>query len=144
MMIEQLRLSHIGWAVASVEKAAGAFAVLGFRPAGGVCFDKERCVDLLLLSDNSGNVIELVAPHGESSPVANLLEKNGPTPYHACFACDEGAWSNIRRTLGKEGFMMLQQPTAAPALGGCKAVFLYSRDIGLIEVVLSDKSGEKL
>lgn len=138
-----LRFSHIGWAVHSIDKAARSFELLGFSPCNGICEDTFRGVRILLMKDSFGNAIELVEPAKDGSPVSNLLQKTGPAPYHVCFSASVRDYVSFAKKMQAEGFVELHKPEKAPALGGSDVAFLYSRDIGLVEVVLDTESGTK-
>jgi methylmalonyl-CoA/ethylmalonyl-CoA epimerase len=129
---------HIGWAVNSIGEAEGAFRALGFERCGGETDDAARNVKVLLLKNNDGLVVELVAPMGgDKSPVSNFLAKNGPAPYHCCFAVDRGDMGETLDRLKQAGFKVLIKPTPAPALGGGEVVFLYSKHVGIVELALT-------
>ena len=133
--MKNFKLSHIGWAVFSIEKALPSFHVLGYKNIGEICNDVSRKVKLLLLSDGKKNLIELVEPFGKDSPVFNLLQKNGPFPYHVCFSVNNSESESCISRLKKTGFIELNKPADAPAINGNKVIFLYSSNIGLIEIV---------
>ena len=135
MLDENCFCSHIGWAVPSIDSALPSFGLLGFFARGQVYADTERKVSLLILKDSKGNTIELVEPLGVDSPVTNLLAKNGAMTYHVCFSTKRDSWDEYKKELQKEGFVPLSSPSAAPALGGYDVVFLYSKKIGLIEII---------
>lgn len=130
-----IALSHIGWAVKDCTAAAEAFKPLGFEPVCGEVEDEERGVRILLLgSAGGGSLVELVAPLRGSSPVSNTLVKNGPSAYHCCFDIAEEDLEARISELRKVGFMPITAASPAPALGGDEVIFLYSGDIGLIEL----------
>ena len=135
--------SHIGWAVNSIEDAIEKFTFLGYTVQRNICIDHIRKVKLALLNDVEGHVIELVAPIAEDSPVSDLLQKVGPTPYHICFTVNKSDWEIYKKTLKANGFVILHKPSPAPLFDGKKVVFLYSKDIGLVELVLDDDSNGK-
>ena len=133
-----LSLAHWGWAVTSISDALPAFLALGFSQSSSVTEDSLRHVRILLLSDATENVIELVEPLCPESPVSKLLDKMGPTPYHACFSIEKAEWDTQKKTLQKAGFLEIINASPAPALGGNEVIFLYSKHIGLVEIVLVD------
>ena len=142
-MTETLSLAHIGWAVESIEDAIKDLSTLGFKQAGNVCIDTARKVRLALVSDSRSNTIELVAPMAEDSPVSEILKKNGPTPYHICFTAEvEHDFSECRKEFTSKGFAVLHKPATAPLFGGKDVVFLYSKHLGLIELVIEPADGK--
>jgi len=134
--VVDIKFTHIGWAVNSIVEASNAFEVLGYFPVGEICRDEQRNVNLLLLKDSTDAVIELVAPAAENSPVSEILAKVGPTPYHICCSICKTEWEECKQELKKSGFMILHKPLEAPLLDNKEVVFLYSKHIGLIELVL--------
>ena len=142
-MTGSLSLAHIGWAVESIEDAIKDLSVLGFSPTCGVCIDEARKVKLALVSDSRSNTIELVAPMAEDSPVSEILKKNGPTPYHICFTAEvEHDFSECKKEFMSKGFAVLHKPAPAPLFGGKDVVFLYSKNLGLIELVIEPSDGK--
>ncbi len=104
--------------------------------------DEARKVKLALVSDSRGNTIELVSPMAGDSPVSGILEKSGPAPYHVCFTANAGTdWSfdDLKKEFKAKGFAVLHKPQPAPLFGGKDVVFLYSRQLGLIELVIDTK-----
>lgn len=135
----KLSLAHWGWAVKSIENALPSFTALGFTGTpSSIVEDATRKVRILLLSDPKGNIIELVEPLCPQSPVSRLLDKTGATPYHACFSIRKQEWPAQKELLQAAGFLEIIAASPAPALEGKDVVFLYSKQIGLIEVVLAD------
>lgn len=130
-----IRFAHIGWAVKNINSAVESFAVLGYKPIGNICHDVQRNVALILLKDKSDAVIELVAPEADDSPVSDILKKNGPTPYHICCSISKDDWGG-GEIFKKNGFMILHQQQKAPLFGNKDVVFLYSSNIGVIELIL--------
>ena len=134
----KFKFSHIGWAVLSIEKSIPIFSILGYSPDGSVCNDTKRRVNLLLLKNNEGNIIELVEPVDSSSPVTNILNKMGPTPYHICMSCSQKDYAENKKLLLNNKFIELHEIEEAPALQQDKVSFFYSSIIGLIEIQLHE------
>jgi methylmalonyl-CoA/ethylmalonyl-CoA epimerase len=130
-----LELEHIGWAVNSIEGALPALEALGFKKSAEAVDDEARNVRILIM-ENGSSSIELVAPLGDKSPVSSFLLKNGPAPYHLCFAADGNNLERVTGRLRQAGFKELIKAAPAPALGGDSVVFLYSKDIGIVELAI--------
>lgn len=127
---------HTGWAVRSIKKALNVFNALGYEQIDELCGDTQRKVNLVLMRNAQGDIIELVEPMGDKSPISNLLETCGPTPYHFCFSTERGAWRDLKLKLREAGLEIIQKPSPAPLLNNKEVVFLYSPHIGLVEFVL--------
>lgn len=127
-----LKIHHIGYLVKKIEKAKQTFEALGYHVEQDTVRDEIRKVDICFLTKD-GYRVELVSPFSEESVVAGLLKKYKNTPYHICYEADdpEAAYAELTAN----GFAAIDTPTPAPALGGCKVVFLTSPVIGMIELI---------
>lgn len=127
-----LKIHHIGYLVKKIEKAKKTFESLGYLVEQDIVRDEIRKVDICFLIKD-GYRVELVSPFSEDSVVAGLLKKYKNAPYHICYEANdpEAAY----RELTENGFAAIDTPTPAPALGGCKVVFLTSPVIGMIELI---------
>ena len=91
-------------------------------------------IAFLTPEEGSGNpVIELLAPANEKSPVNRILQKVGVSPYHFCYETSdiEASMADLKR----QGFVVVSKPVSACALGNKKVCFLFSKKVGLIELV---------
>lgn len=135
--LKSLRVLHTGWAVHAIKDAMPVMEALGYRQAGDVTHDISRDVDIAIMNSDDGHCVELVAPMSERSPVSNFLKKNGPGPYHCCYTVDD--LEKTRAALKQIGFAEITRPAEAPALGGEIVVFLWSKQIGMIELSTNSK-----
>ncbi|MCH5193336.1 MAG: VOC family protein [Oscillospiraceae bacterium] len=129
-----MKIDHIGYAVKNIDKAKKAMKVLGYD-FGDVIEDTDRGI-YISFGTKDALCIELVAPidvKAGNSPVSNLLSKAGPTPYHICYHSDD-LEADVS-FLEADGFRLLIPPAPAVAFGGKRVVFMFSVDIGLIEIV---------
>lgn len=127
-----LKIHHLGYLVKKIEKAKEAFASLGYQVEQDTVRDDIRKVDICFLIKD-GYRVELVSPVSEDSVVAGLLKKYKNTPYHICYKAEDP--QAAYRELTENGFIAIDTPTPAPALGGCEVVFLTSPVIGMIELI---------
>ncbi len=129
-----MKVHHIGYAVKDIEKAKQSFMKLGYTV-------EKKTVDyirnvVIAFARNDSTIIEMIAPLDNGSPIDNILEKNGAMPYHICYEV-----KNIEdacKSLKKDGWIILGKPSPAPAISSLediKVVFLYDKNIGLIELV---------
>ena len=127
-----LNFDHAGWAVPSINEALPAFMLLGYQ-SRGVTQDPKRKVRICFLEHEKAPRVELIEPMSPDSPVTNLLKKHGASPYHFCFITQK-TWDELKPVFAKEGFTPISPIDHAPALGGDKVLFLFSRKIGIIEI----------
>lgn len=133
-----MKIHHIAYAVADIDTARKKFEFLGYEVSQPVVTDSDRKIKIEFMTHaQSGLCIELVEPDGTPNPVDGYLEKsNGMSvPYHICYEIGdlEGAIAECR----KNGFLPLQKPAPATAIGGSRVAFLFSKDGGMIELVES-------
>lgn len=130
-----MRLHHIGYAVENLDAAEAGFAALGYCRRGDATDDPHRSVRILFMEGKSGDIIELIQPLNEQSPVtARLMVQKGIShPYHLCFAVEsiEAAIEELEA----KGFMRISDNSPAPAIESRNVCFLLSKTAGLIELV---------
>ena len=126
-----MRIDHIGYAVKNIDKAKKSMETIGYTFEPTV-EDKDRDI-FIAFGELDDYRVELVAPMVEGSPVDMYLSKIGPTPYHICYKSVD-IESDIAR-LEKNRFKISVPLAPAVAFGGKRVVFMYSLQVGLIEIV---------
>lgn len=127
-----MKIHHIGYTVKKIEDSINEFKKLGYRTIGNKVTDNLRKVIIQFIK-NGDYLIELVAPLNKESPVTNLLKKQGNSPYHICYTTN-----NLEKKisdLGNSGFVVISDLLKAPAINNKKVIFLYKKEIGLLELV---------
>ena len=136
-----MRFHHVGYAVRDVENASVHFMNLGFLLVGKRILDQGRnvCIQFMKASHLDDMLIELVAPNDTTaaSPIDGVLRKSGEGPYHLCFLVDD--LCRQIRILQCDGYVLVQQPSYAPALSSDIA-FLYRAGFGLIELLKEQRT----
>jgi len=127
-----MKIHHIGYAVNNIEDSLNEFKKLGYKCVENKIVDKKRKVIIQFIK-NGDYLIELVAPLGKESPVTNLLKKQGNSPYHICYETDN--LEKEIKDLDDDGFVIISDLLKAPAINNKKVIFLYKKEIGLIELV---------
>lgn len=117
-----------------IDKTARAYEALGYM-RGDAVFDPLQNVNICFLSHDTMPTVELLSPVDGNSPVSNILEKNGVTPYHTCYAVD--CLEETIKMLKRQRYVVVSQPKEACAIDGRRVSFLYNPDMGLIELVES-------
>lgn len=146
-----MRIHHIGYAVSSLPDSIESFTQIGYILENKTT-DTARHVEIALMR-NGHLLVELVCPaSGEGnrspadtvnrSPVDAILEKNGPMPYHICYAV--GNLAQMIQTLKESGWTLIIKPAPAPALQDALVAFLYHKTQGVIELVETGGPAEKM
>ena len=128
----EFKVHHVGYAVPAIEAAISEFGALGWTIVGGVTDDMERKVRIQFMQ-LGGAVIELVAPLTDDSPIRKTLQKGSGTPYHICYEVDslEAAEAELKA----RNFIAFKKPSPAPAIGGRRVEWLYSKNGGILELL---------
>lgn len=126
-----MRIHHIGYLVKKIDKAAEAFENLGYRIKQEKIYDEYRKIYICFM-EKDGYVVELVSPAGKDSVVAGIIKQYRNAPYHMCYSSDEFEKDLIY--LSNHGYVQIDEPCAAPALGNGRVVFLMSPVVGMIEL----------
>jgi methylmalonyl-CoA/ethylmalonyl-CoA epimerase len=127
-----MEFHHIGIATKDIEKSSYIYSLFGYK-AGNKIFDPIQKVELCFLEKVGFPIIELVSPVEESSPVNNILNKNGTVPYHTCYAVDDLVAEIVK--FKKEKFIVVVSPVTAIAFDNRRVCFLYHKMSGLIELL---------
>ena len=126
------KVHHVGYAVSAIEVARAEFATLGWTVAGGVTDDVARKVRIQFMQLGDA-VVELVAPLTDDSPIRKTLQKGCGTPYHICYEVD--SLEDAEAELKSRNFIVFKKPSPAPAIGGRRVEWLYSKNGGVLELV---------
>ena len=132
--LEKMRIHHIGYLVKNIVKSKDLFLKMGYRLSKDNTYDKFRDVDICFL-EKDGYCIELVSPRTTDSVVGELRKKLGNTPYHICYEVDD--LEDVISELGKQRFVIWEEPHEAPAIEGRRVAFLVNSQIGMIELLES-------
>lgn len=127
-----MTVHHIGYLVKNIEKAEAAFSGLGYSCLAERTYDAFRDV-MIRFMRKDGYTVELISPVSENSVVAGLMKKYKNSPYHICYETDDfdAAISDLERN----GYIRIDEPCPAPAIGGRRVCFLQSARIGMIELL---------
>lgn len=127
---------HIGIATRDMESTARYYQLLGYSHSK-IIIDKIQNVRISFLRKENAPMLELVEPINSNSPVNEILEKNGTTPYHFCYEVDDiiESISDMRQS----GFIKVSNPVNATAFDDRLICFLYHKDVGLIELLEKER-----
>ncbi len=127
---------HIGIACFDIEESSQFYILQGYTKTDTV-YDPIQNVNIYFLHNlecgRGGARIELVSPKDSTSPVNKILQKNGVSPYHICYETEslEESISKLRA----QKLIMAPKPSPAVAFSGKRVCFMFSKHIGLIELV---------
>jgi len=129
-----LRLNHIGVIVKNISDSVTYYeTILGLKKVSEIYVDTRQEVELVFLETGiEGITIELISPTSSSSPAYNALIRGGGIN-HLCYEVNDinGKIDYLRR----QGCKLVRSPLPAIAFGNRLVAFLYSSNLGLIELL---------
>jgi methylmalonyl-CoA/ethylmalonyl-CoA epimerase len=131
-MLERMTFHHVGIVTGDLLAAARIYRSLAYTPSE-VFSDPIQKVKIILMRREGGPLIELIEPAEESSPAHAWLKRIKAGPYHTCYSTPD-----IEQTadaLSGLSFLLLSAPVPAAAFHGKRACFLWSPEIGLLELL---------
>ena len=131
-MLDKLRFHHIGIATYSLKETSDQYKKWGFN-ISGIVHDPIQNVNICFLTKNNHPLIELIEPITDTSPIINILNKIGVSPYHICYEVED--MEESIRELRENKFIPIIRPSKAIALENKLICFLYKKEIGLIELL---------
>ncbi len=130
--MDGVKFHHFGIACREIDKTAEAYAQLGYSK-GDTVFDPLQNINICFLTHSEMPLVELLSPVDENSPVVQILEKNGVTPYHTCYTVED--LDSAIKSFKRLRYVVVSKPKQAFAIDGRRVAFLYNADMGLIELV---------
>lgn len=131
-MDKNIRFHHLGVACKDIRKTGNRYEELGYR-MGEIIFDPLQNVNICFLTHRSMPLVELLSPVDEKSPVVQILNKVGVTPYHTCYEVDY--LDDAVKAFRKQRYVVVAPPKEACAIENKRVAFLYNPDMGLIELI---------
>lgn len=131
-MIE--RVDHIGIAVENLKDAVAVYeGVLGLSVLGYETVEEQKVNVAKLVGGD--DVIELLEPTEEDSPVGKFIQKRGPGIHHICLEVDD-----IEATLArfKEKGLKLIDETPRIGAGGARIAFVHPKSTSGVLIELSE------
>lgn len=119
-----MRLHHIAYVTQNIEQKASQLALLGLRPKGEPIVDDAQGVRIQFMTMGDGQLLELLEPYGEKSPIQRHLQKGGGL-FHLCFEVSDldGTLAKFR---ARSDAMIVRDPLPAPAIEGRRVAFVVT------------------
>jgi len=130
-------IHHVGYVVKAIDASAADFQRIGYRIVAPPVDDPAYDAEIVFLRREGAApgepLIELIRPRSEQSAVYAHTKESKLQIHHVCFAVDDlqTAVADAKRAK----IYQLGEQRPAPAFGGAPICFLFSRPIGLFELV---------
>ena len=130
-----LRLHHIGFVVASIEKSMPGFVRSMAAEWDGRSFDDPlQKARVAFLTTRAGDAqIELVEPLGEDSPVQRFLQETGGGLHHVCYEVPD--LEQELAAFRSRGAVIAKRPKPAVAFGGRHIAWVITAEKLLVELL---------
>ncbi|MCY3880125.1 MAG: methylmalonyl-CoA epimerase [Rhodobacteraceae bacterium] len=116
------RLNHVAIAVPDLDAAASCYRDgLGAKVSAPEDFPEFGVTVVFVELENTK--VELLAPLGDSSPIAGFLQRRGGGLHHLCYEVAD--IETARAQLLKQGFRILGDGPARPGAHGKPVLFLH-------------------
>lgn len=131
-------MDHVAVAVSDIQAEKAVYESLGYSN-GKTVYDPLQQVCLAMLEKSGHASVELVEPVDSSSPVYNMLRKNGSIPYHVCYRV--GRFEQFLDHLtGNSIRYEIVSPAKPAVLFDHKLVmFIHVAHVGLIELLETEE-----
>lgn len=127
-----IRFHHFGIACRDIRETGKFYEEIGYE-IGEIIFDPLQNVNICFLKHSSMPLVELLSPVDGASPVVQILEKVGVSPYHTCYEVDD--LDEAIKVFRKQRYVVVSKPKNACAIDNRKVSFIYNPNMGLIELV---------
>jgi len=141
-MLSYFKFHHIGIATNNIERTAQYYIDAGYVMSE-VVYDDIQNASIAFLEKSWMPCIELIGPPppniqtSKNSPVDNIIRKSGVSPYHVCYEVED--IDVAEQELRKKKFISLSRLVVGIATSK-RILFLYNKDVGLIELIERDIS----
>lgn len=112
--------------------SAALYTKLGYT-ASARFEDPLQMVSIVLMRRSDSPLIELIFPTDSKSPAMGWLKRVKAGPYHTCYEVTDIA--GAMELFAGNGFCALHEPLPAVAFEMRAVVFLWSNDVGLVELL---------
>jgi methylmalonyl-CoA/ethylmalonyl-CoA epimerase len=123
---------HVGVVTRELNASVGFYVQLEYE-ASQRYDDPLQNVSIVLMRRANSPMIELIFPTDATSPAMGWLKPVKAGPYHTCYEAADLA-TGIR-LLESNGFARLHEPMPAVAFDMRLVVFLWSNEVGLVELL---------
>lgn len=137
--LEIIGVAHIGIAVPSIDVATRQYEALGFHAINHeIISEREYGVRVLMMKQGNYQ-IELLEPleKGRESPIDSYIASKPYKMYHLAYLVKN--LDDAIKKLEKKKYIAINPPRPTNTLDGARAVFMFNRSMGIIELLEKDE-----
>ena len=124
-----MRIHHVGYIVYDVEDTSLINGTL-HKVASG--FDPLQEANIALYKNEQNDLIELIQPLNEKSPVWNFLKKNGNKFHHHCY---QGDRKEIEKYIADNHLVKIMGPMSAKMFDPLQVEFYIDKNSNITEFI---------
>lgn len=134
-ILPDLKFSHLGIAVRSLEKATDQYRLMGYTDTDGAVYEDTLQKVRTRFLKKDGVVIELIEAFDKEvdSPLNNYLKGSFHTIYHICYTVED--LEEAVNLLVKKKYRMMSEIIPGIGFGDSRICFMFNMYCGLIELV---------
>lgn len=127
-----LAFHHVGVVTRELDASVHFYTALGYEPSPRY-EDPVQKAAIVLMHRADSPIVELISPLGPESAAFGWLKRIKAGPYHTCYRTEDirGSMAWLRQL----GFAPLSEPVPAVAFDSKPVVFLWSNEVGLLELL---------
>lgn len=130
-MLQNCDFHHIGVAVSEIEKSRYYYVAAGYE-VSEVIIEPVQKVKVAYATKTGFPTIELLEALDETSPVCAVLKQRGVGPYHVCYAVPD--IYEAMQEMKQRKYLALAKPVPGHGLDDALTVFMYHKEVGLIQL----------
>lgn len=136
MNIADLKIHHIGVAVAKIDDVAKIYEDNGYTRCGNAYVDDLQKAVVCFLQKEDELTVELIEPASPDSPVATVVTQNADEPevYYICYEVED-----LEKTLAdletQQWKVVAPPATTTCACGNARVAMMHSDEAGLIKLL---------
>lgn len=127
-------VAHIGIAVTSIAQAQKLYELFGFQEESEGMIEEELYGVRVKMMRCGESRIELLEPleEGRESPIDSYIATKPYKMYHLAYTCSD--FEAQMALLRKHKFIPVNEPMSSKAINGKRAVFMFNRQLGIVEL----------
>lgn len=125
-------IDHVAYATRNTDNTIGFLATLGFDVKIYKVVIEKQNVYVSKVSNQKGDVIEIVEPIGYPSAFDDILGERDAAVYHTCFMVDD--FEEIVSKVKKAGAIAITRPFESILYEGYRVTHMYHPSFGMFEI----------
>ena len=137
-----MTIDHIGIVVKDINEGIKHWEnIFDYQQSTEIVLNTRQKVRVVFLSKNNSQMLKLIEPSDESSPIFAFARKGGGL-HHLCFKCDD--LNAQLDEMSEKGLRILAQPQPGEAFDNNEIAFVYAQQGLNIELIDTDQKAKRI